>query len=458
MSSIYNLSEKLSNLYIHRDKLYKEHPNEHSDSIKSIESNIDKHEHALQKLTKRREDSKIIEAIYYPYSRILDPYSLRKSILLFDKLWFLDSLDKENRNIVLSYKKKNGVGYYPYFNLTEKWKNIECEYEYLFDRDEITLYDTTDISYDFSPIIGNCLVNDLQNKKYLENFSNSDSSYWALLSNDFPWEHTKDYFKVDGSTKLFLQDKTNKFIGIDENTCIGYIEKLPDSSKFLFINDAQGASIKVTQALIASTFENIPLFTDKMSFTTLINMRLNSPSSEFQIENSLIKQSNNDMRAMLSSTILDAFLTKDRVLNLSIEKIVQYKSNLSEEKIRFNLKLSELCANLAADSYSNEQLKNIVIREIRPDILKFENELVSIYEKTVGKFSKSSYNSLIGGAAGTALTGMVFPELAISDSIKVGIAVAGAALAPSVPVAVDMIVSKRELHRNSYTYVVGLNK
>jgi hypothetical protein len=129
--------------------------------VQKNRENIDKITIAIEKLREEREKSSRLEAIYFPYSRILDPYSLRKSIFLFDKIWLLDALDKEMRNVVLEYKVGDR-SYLPYQRLTDAWKKIQDDYYLLSEANQIEFYDTSEISKDFEALIGKQFLKDIE--------------------------------------------------------------------------------------------------------------------------------------------------------------------------------------------------------------------------------------------------------------------------------------------------------
>jgi len=420
---------------------------------KKTRENIDKYKDLIREIKLERERSMQLEAIYFPYSRILDPFSLRKAVFLFDKIWFLDVLGKEMRNIALTYRPSS-PGYYPYQTLTRAWEAVRADYEFLLNENQIQLYDTSLVSNSFEPMIGEQLRSDVQNET-LHSMFRDRSNTWALLKEDFPWKSTKDFFTVQG--KFHLYSDFYNWIGADRPIPWDETDRLPIGTKFIFVDPLQGASIKLSQATIVSAFENVPLFTDKNDYLEMLALRIQN-GVKISAESESLREAKPQLTARLAFAILERFIDRDSFQKLSMKDIVAYKLNCEESKRRFNEKIVELCSEIENQTYQEGELLKVINKHITPDIRKFHDDIRLIYEKMFGNLADTGSKALIAGLSSSAITGIVFQNFSYTQLLSVGVGVATTTLLPIVPVLVNLIVERRSAKRNAFVYLLEAPK
>lgn len=454
MKSLLKLYQKLAEAQDKLEKLTSLSKSQEIDwVIQKTRENIDKYKDSIRQVQLEREQSMQLEAIYFPYSRILDPFSLRKAAFLFDKVWFLDMLGKEMRNITLSYTT-SVPGYYPYQRLTRAWEEVQADYEFLLNKNQIEMYDTSLVSNNFEPLIGENLRNDVQNKT-LQSMFKDRSNTWALLKEDFPWTSTKDFFTVQG--KFHLYPGFFNWIGADRPIPFDQTDRLPTGTQFIFVDPLQGASIKLSQATIVSTYENIPLFTDKSDYLEMLALRIQN-SSKTSEGNQPQDETKYRLNAKLAFANLEKFLDRDALQRLSIKEIVAYKMNCGDSKKRFNEKVAELCSEIENNAYTEEGLLKLIDKHVTPEIRKFHDDVKQVYEKMFGSLVDTGSKALIAGMSSSAITGVVFQNFSYAQLLSVGVGVATTTLLPIIPLLVNLIIERRHIKRNAFVYLLDIPK
>lgn len=463
MRALYKLYKRYSELESSLQALEHRSPPDVSQNefINRTKESIEIYRKKIGEVQKERNDTGSLEALYFPYSRILDATTLKKAVLLFDKTWFLDSLGKEAREIILGYTK-----YFPYQKLQDSWRALEDDYGLLFSSGQIELYDTTDIAKDFEPVIGANLLRDISNDDFLNHFPKNYPPHqipsydkWALLKEDFPWHSTRGVLGVEWEK---FQYSGIKSIGLDQNlgVRIDYnLDVLPPQVKFIFVHPPQGLSIKLSQATIVSAYEDIPLFSDSAHHIDLLDQRLSETAFAGTDKKNTHAMSPQQMKARLGFAILDRFISDDALAQMSFKEILKLKDKYRDLKYRFSEKLSEVCYEL--ENYQNAEksgIQKVIDKHIVPQFRKLEDEMTNAFEDMVGRVIDNGAKALTGGISGSVLTGVVFSDASLSQLLAVGLGITSTTLLPLIPISVKYLLDQRKNKRNAFVYLLEAGK
>lgn len=411
--------------------------NKYREAIVSLENRI-------SSVKESRKSSRYLEALFFPYSRILDEISLKKAVLTFDKVWFLDSLDKMSREVTLTYSN-----YLPIQKLRDSWNQIKVHYKFLEEQSLVSYYDTTLINKDFERSIAKNLIQDIKDSRVVE-LVPPNRKIWALQKSEFPFRHLSP--EVSLSFGKYTKCDTLHHFGVDARLDKGAKVDLLKEAKYLFVDELHGKSIKLSQALQISLIEDISLFTDDFSSLNLMTHRIERITRTIGKESKL--KSFNFNKAHLTFTILERILSDELLEKRTFKEIVEYKNECQELRFRLFNRIERINEKLLEKDDFYEGLKGIINSEIIPEIRTSQDEHITIYEKMFGEIAKASAKATSGSLASGGLIAAAF-SIPLINALLVTSGIAASAI---LPTAIDAYLSQRKLRRSPWIFVLPYSK
>ena len=133
-----------------------------------------------------------IEALYYPYARSFNRAMLKQAILIFDRIWFSDPVDRFFRELFLNPYKKKGSS-------LEQWNSIENDYEFLVKKKLVKIFNPKQIIKNYSGLIAQSVICDLKDDDFVQHVSSlAEKDHWAILREKIP---AGDFLKQVSSFK-----------------------------------------------------------------------------------------------------------------------------------------------------------------------------------------------------------------------------------------------------------------
>jgi hypothetical protein len=395
------------------------------------------------------------EVLYFPYSRVLDPYVLRLAVLLFEKIWFLDYGARGIERV--EYSLRDVKGYYPTHALSETWRLMKADYDLLQEADVIGIAPIDEIAVDCERTIGLALLRDLEDQRLAPSSrQDKDGVLWAMAVGEFPWLTTSERITVLPPCrpgKHSMPGPGNQAtVLLDLNGVHGSFASPPPAAELVFLSDLQGASIRTTQALILSATEQIPLFTDYPELVNGLQWRSRVPAALIPSHEGV----SNDAVVGLGFEVLRTVVDRRRLSALPIRKLLQFRRRNADGRQRFWRKLTALSAELASFSLGADLpgVQRFVATKVLPELEGVADGITDNYETLFGALLKKAGSGAAGGASIAAISQALIAGVSTYQLLGLGGAAAVGSAVAAVPAFVDAALRERRLGRHGLVYVL----
>lgn len=130
-----------------------------------------------------------LTGLYYPYARCLDEETLKRAILIYDKIIFIDPMSEKVKQG--RYSVENHQQYLPdqaAKKLTEEWEYIKSHYDTLTKENIISFYDPNKLLNNptIDHLITRHLQDDMGDQGVFRLFENSKAKTWSILRSRIP--------------------------------------------------------------------------------------------------------------------------------------------------------------------------------------------------------------------------------------------------------------------------------
>lgn len=372
-----------------------------------------------------------MRCLYYPYSRAISTNTLKKAVLLFDEIVFLDSQPWFVRNELLGHKEGTVSE-----QLTES-------YDYLAKKGIIALRDPTQIIQDQDLLLTTNVVNDVRCDDFCKEAINYDVTVWDVLTERIPPTFLEAFYPGAGTfseaiTLQALVKAEGKLNELPENLRrfaeFRWQRRSPEDLwktfrgryKFVIGGDPhmrcesykipflQASSLRINEALLIAGMEGLTPFTDSKVHDRLLRLKINN-SLHALIENpDLREKMSTDMpldlpRQHIALAVLDRLLPTEELEKRSLQELTEYRISHAEQFARFSGKVAELAAVIESIEPSNDynkKLRQIVDAKVLPEITAARDQLITDYEKSFGALALKATKIIVPTVVMTTFAGL----------------------------------------------------
>jgi hypothetical protein len=454
-----------------------------------------------------------LRVVYYPFSRCLDATSLKRLVLLFDEILFVDPLAEDliEPSFVFRWRKPDtrvrkrithagqgpSVGEDALENTLlhqlRDWYNIEPLYEPLCEKGIVRFYNPSGLVRRHDKLLTQSAIADSEDPDFRPFLFDEQEelvmySQWLLYRSRIP-RSLRHYQKQLAIPTMdlpaaaiaddWLAEKADSFANEEGNDGEGEIEDLDSrlvEANFRFIRHnlekkkavalpfRLGLSLTISQALLIAEEESVIPLTDTPLMHKLLlkkyekaAKRSDAPSQEIIARRTLAERLKFEL---LSLNVAARIVPNSELSQRSIQEIVRYRENCKDELRRFRALLWSLTDDIESQPLSPEFRKDIlkvIDQKIEPELQKLSDQMQSTYEKMFGqlalKVGKAALKALAGGLSPLVLAavGGLNPGLALALSASTAASVG----LLSLPELVDYWQNKKILRRNSVAYLAS---
>lgn len=410
-----------------------------------------------------------MNCLYFPYSRCIDLNSLKKALLLFDKIYFLDTLSVEIRQALI----REGSHFSEFKVLSEEnQKYLASTYNYLREEELIGFIDPTELLRSHDLLLSQNIINDLRNEEYYQYATGYYDKEWTVLRTRLPqtfldslkpdvmtfenrnWESLRNArhlrnalqeyaksskFKLEISHfyRFYQQIYNTPHYSIAfENTDKQVVHNAKKSGEaikgkpFLDLETYDipfhlASSIRITEALIVCLEKDLIPLTDSYIHKKLLTIKIENALREIK-NNAYIREACNfDLhyelpKQDLALTIIDKLLPLDIFENMSFEDVVSYKKEHRELFDEFNIVLSKLAATINDNPFDDNymrRLQKIIDKNVIPEINKIEMKMNKSIAKNTGKIIIQSSGVLVPVLYASILGGLSIKDILIACAL-----------------------------------------
>jgi hypothetical protein len=422
--------------------------------------------------------SKPLRCLYYPYSRAISITTLKKAILLFDEIAFLDSQPWfVRRELFQDAGKPTDPG-------------LDDEYEFLEREGLIKIVNPESLIAKFDELLTAAVINDIRDEEICKLGVNHSVSVWNVLRERIPPSFFDAFYPGAGtfSEAISLQAIVNAG-GSIENV----LTEHRDFAEFRWKNRSvdelwpaflnryrwvvggnphielpsyqipflQASSLRLNETLLVAARDQFIPFTDsgvhdrmlRLKVERSIHSLIEDPELREKLE---VRISSELPYENLIVAVLDRLIPEEELERRTVKELMEYRRANGEKLEQMRLAVSSLAAELKEISPNSSYLssvKKLVESKVIPEITRAREEMVKTYECAFGKLFLQSAQVTVPVLAATLFGGLsgweVFGACALAESTF--LATKGA------EPFLDLWRANRVAGRSSYSYLTGLS-
>lgn len=409
-----------------------------------------------------------LRAIYYPYSRTMSEITLKRAVLLYDELIFVDSLSSRARvglfqREQLPYLPKNVA-----IELEQEWQLVKDRYQLLEEAGLLRLVDPGPVVEDPAKgtLIGNALCADLQDTEMDNLFGEPFPTCWSMLRSRIPlaaFEHLEHQISDRVLSAGHLRAKYRyPALFLDGRPDAEPATTLVDDGReyAALLPHFAGSSIAISTALaLAEEHDAIPL-TDSDAHFKFLSHRLRRAASAMLSAADLPGLTRRpDMEtaqktALIQRRVIDQVISHNDLDALTIQECLEYREKTAESRSQFLAFLREMVHTVYAKPWSHDlewQIDN-ELEKARKELTAHAQDLRDAYKKL---FKRSLIRLSIDAAP--RIVASLFPAVSPLAALLFGGGPLTGILKDPVRDLLDLWAS-RDMKKGSLTYLMDLPK
>ncbi|SCC35032.1 Uncharacterized protein BCZB5J_02712 [Bacillus cereus] len=407
-----------------------------------------------------------VKCLYYPYSRALSLQTLKKSVLLFDEIAFLDSESTLIRKELMSE-----------LIYGEELEEIEETYDFLIKENVVKIIQSAELIKNNDELLSFSVLNDVLDDSFIKiALGGYSSNFWAVIKDRIPPSFFKEI------TSMFKEDEAELFMALNSASTtttkkLFNVEKstgnqlIPEVLRYIiFENTRMGkdicevpfplaSSLRINECLLLSSMNGYTPFTDSKIHDRMLLNKASRAMNEVKSNHILLEYLDFDLPRelpfqQLSHIVLDKLIPESELEKRSIEELIAYRKENINELYRLREKIAEISSTIILSESTNDyyrELDKAVISKIIPEITKTRDEILKKYEEAFGRLTLRSIQSVGSTLTATSLAGMSFFDILIACAVAEG--------AMLTTVGANELVkiwqACKDKKRNSYSYLTN---
>jgi len=323
-------------------------------------------------------DSVPLRALYYPYSRSVSETTLKRAILLYDEILFVDPMSSRVRAGLfdveqhLSYLPRDAAT-----SLAKEWDLVSERYNLLEREGLLRLTDPAGAVEDpaTGQLIADALRADLADASVRDLFSAGYPRMWSMLRTRIPvpafahLAHQIPARVLSQPARVLSQP-----VGRGGTPFVMYLDGhpaatpnlggvvLPDDGRdyAALLPYVAGSSIATSTALALALSETAVPLTDSDAHFRLLSVRMaraaaSAPSAS-QVPGLALRFEGTSAQktALVQQRVVDSVISHDDLAALSLEECLQYRQNTAEERKQFRDFIRDVVRTTYAQPWSPE--------------------------------------------------------------------------------------------------------
>lgn len=420
-----------------------------------------------------------LTALYYPFSRCLDETTLKRAILLYDQLIFIDPKTPKVRAGL--YSAKNHQAFLPEnaaHAMEAEWTAIEARYGLLVERGVARFLDP-------APLFENDAVDQLITSHMLTDMGDPDvfnlfahaPKLWSILRSRIPrsafphlvHQYTPRvlydeniqgaFYDRGGERRALFSDgmKTQIFGSPDARS-----NSPPETHEeyACVLPYYLGSSLTVSLALVIAAQTGAVPFTDSSAHHRLLALRYRRTEADHQKASaggiaglvSHVFPGLGQKRGLLQLRLLDSVLSRQDLEALTLEECLHYRDATADSRQRFRALVRQLEDRVRESVWSSG---------LDGELKKVEKEALAEYKKHRTDLLEAHLKIFRKAAVGTAMTAApavvatIMPQLSIAAMIAFGTA-APFTLKEPMKELVELWAGRLSTQKNGLAYLFEL--
>lgn len=392
-------------------------------------------------------------ALYYPFSRTLSEETLKRGVLLYDRLLFIDPTTPKVREGL--YSPENHQPYLPYDaarQLTFEWNEIAAHYKLLQDQGVIGFVDPTDLIAESSAdkLVTAHLQADMLDQGVVDLFARHPPS-WSILRSRIP-QSAFQYLHHQYTPRVLYGQNIHtpfKVLGGEAHALIS--DGKPDqdysvpgwrrttaethNEYAVVVPYYLGSSLATSLALLAIDRTHAVPLTDSEPHFRLLSQRFYRASKSMPDMASIpglkpvFSPAAAQAMQLVEHRVFDTILSSEDLAVLSLEECLRFREKTVDERIQFRQYLAGVVSHLRHDVWSAE-----IENEISEEIARAQQEMNDHAGAMRSAYTQLFKRSAIGVSVAVAplLLNAIFPGVSILIALLLGTGTSTALLAEPI--------------------------
>ncbi|USK98224.1 hypothetical protein [Bacillus tropicus] len=422
--------------------------------------------------------SAFIRCLYYPYSRTLSLQTLKKSVLLFDEIAFIDTQPQFVRNQLTSQIVSE-----------MEREEIDSAYSYLASEGVVHFLDPIEIINNNDELLTFNILDDISDDKFCKLAIQYSSNTWEILRERIPPSFLKEFYPGAGTfaeaislqalinakgNREQLDDWSRKFvdfrwknINVEEAWEIfsqryrGVIGGNPhielEAYELPFLH---ASALRLNEALLVCSTNNYIPFTDSKIHDRLLINKTSRAVEEVVSNPELYEYITTNLplnlpQQHLSLIVLDKLIPEQELEKRSLQELIEYRQENQEPLRRLREKIAEVSTSIELGKEGlnyQASMNRLVDSKIVPEITKTRDEVLKKYEEAFGRLSLRSLQATGATLITTSLAGMGLTEILIAGAV----AQTGVLTTVGANEVVKIWQASKDRKRNSFSYLTNL--
>jgi hypothetical protein len=418
-----------------------------------------------------------LSCLYYPYSRTASLTTLKKAVLLFDDITFLDSQPWFVRRHLTADRP-------PALRPA-----TDDDYAYLEAHGFIRILSPEDLIQEFDLILTATVRDDLRDAEFCELAVRNEVSVWDVLTERIPPSFLQAFRSGVGrfSEAISLQALINAEGSLEKLE--GRIRRIAefrwkglqpdqlwptflDRYRFVIggnphirlesykITFLQASSLRINEALVVGARNNLVPFTDSVIHDRMMNIKVSRCLKNLATDAKLRDYLELTLPAALpyehlAIRVLDRLVAEEEINNRSLRELFEYRQDNRERLNRMRLALGILAAEIQATTLDGEYYRSIsaaIESKVVPEVLATRNELLKRYEGAFGRLAIQSTKVTVPTLVATILGGLglwqIIGACALAELTFLS--------AKGADHLLDLWRAKRVADRGAYSYLTAI--
>lgn len=442
-----------------------------------------------------------MEALYYPYSRLLSEEDLKRSLLIFEKLYFVDPLSNDISRDTGQYvlrsrhfyaRSSSTPPYHPLYrrlattrnsgdSLTrhglEKipdWYDVAPTYLTLSKQGVVELVnsaETYELHSDLSAYSTLCdialRIGTIEDQ--FDNFSELKTCYWRVHKSRVPpqiFEYNLDFISdVCRQTDCALPK--DRFEETAE-----YIEYMISGLRYEYYDDDEAIKLPLNVAFVLITNQALqicakkgihPVTDDRLAHDAMIakvDRYAKLHSGPMRDRTKVVDMLKTEQ---LAFSVATRYLTDDVLKELSFDDIFSLRARNKQIFSQFQHSLQEFAAEIETapwdDGFSN-RLEELIRSKITPKVEQLDSDIKSATVDILGTMASKSISELSRGLAGAlpTMTTASIIGLSLAEVALLGAATFFGAAGQAIPSIGEALTRKRRAKQHGLSFLLNFER
>ena len=419
----------------------------------------------------------MLKCLYYPYSRPRADETIKRALLLFDEIAFLDSQPEFVRR-ALSRRDLGGD--------TIDADAVDAAMAYGVREGVVRTIDTSTVIQLHGSIITAATVADVGDDRFAAIALRGGTGIWSMLKERLPEGFLGAFYPGVGT---FMESVTLQEIAgnaeltprLQDFSAMRWGSLGPEAAwkmlgarrgyRFVVGGNPHmqlqsyevpflpASSLRINEALLVAAADGYVPFTDSVVHDRLLRVKaLNARSAGLKPDTLSIAElaSEQTDQASLSWLVLDKLVSSEQLAHLSFEDILRYRAANQPSLSRLRRSLAMLSDQLAGATdlrRAEKGIESLVDRKILAEVEKAQQDVANSWQDFVDAAFIRTARGAVPAVAVTILAGMDLIGIVMAAAAA-GAAVLGGTIAND---AIGLMQAKRKSQRHDFSYLTELS-